>query len=236
MSVRVLIHRRRQRTLSSSRQFSKMFCTTKLPVSPRANLMPHSAKSFIDIFHDLRRRFGPAKLEKLLPDMASISMNYSLWNTTKKLMNHDSLVVFRDGIECFLDDVTAESIHGEVQSVTPNGFSNLDNLLRNSVFKAALNQEVAKAIDHQWIGLSSNCLNDVILLLSRTNLELLLQEYGSLLIIVAHNLINNILPVAVDGAVKKTTIIKGLGGWQVSLAFSSNSLQLLLVIAMESKV
>jgi hypothetical protein len=82
--------------------------------------MPHSAKGLIDILHDLRRRLSPAKLEKLLPDMASISMNYSLWYTTKKLMNHDSLVVFRDGIKCLLDDVTAESIHGEVQSVTPD--------------------------------------------------------------------------------------------------------------------
>jgi hypothetical protein len=104
------------------------------------------------------------------------------------------------------------------------------------VFKATLNQEVAKAIDHQWIGLSGDCLNDVILLLSGTNLELLLQEYGSLLIIVADNLINNILPVAVDGTVKKTTVIEGFGCWQVSLAFSSNSLQLLLVTEMESKV
>ena len=188
--------------------------------------MPHTPESLIDIFHDLRRRLGPAKLEQLLPDMTSVSMNNSLRNATKKLMNHDSLVVFRNRIKCLLNDMATESIHGEVQSVASNGFSNLDDLFRSSMLEATLNQEVSEAIDHQWIGLSDDRLNNVILLLGCTNLELLLQEDGGLLIIVANDLVDNVLPVAIDGAVKKTAIVERLSGWQIGLAFGSNSLDI----------
>lgn len=47
----------------------------------KSNLMPHTAKGFVDILHDLWWRFGPAQLEKLLPDVASISMDDGLRNT-----------------------------------------------------------------------------------------------------------------------------------------------------------
>jgi hypothetical protein len=119
----------------------------------KSNFMPHAAKSFVNILHDLRRRLGPAKLKQLLPDMASIAVNNSLWNTAKKLMDHDCLVIFRNRIKRLLNDMAAESIHREVQSVASNGLSNLDDLFRSSVLEAALNQEVTKAIDHQWISL-----------------------------------------------------------------------------------
>jgi hypothetical protein len=46
-----------------------------------------------------------------------------------------------------------------------------------------------------------------------------------LLIIAANNLVNDVLPVAVDGAVKKAAIVEGLSSWQKSLAFGSNSLR-----------
>jgi hypothetical protein len=46
------------------------------------------------------------------------------------------------------------------------------------------------------------------------------------LIIIANNLVNNVLPVAVDGAVKKTAIVEGFSGWKISLAFGGNSLDI----------
>jgi hypothetical protein len=139
-------------------------------------------------------------------------------------VNHDGLVILRNGIKCLLDDVTAESIHGEVQGITSNGFSNLDDLFRSSVFEATLNQKVSESVDHQWIGLSNDGFNNVKLLLGSTDLELLLQEDGGLLVIVANDLINNVLPVAVDCAVKEAAIVEWLSGWQIGLSFSSNSL------------
>jgi hypothetical protein len=190
----------------------------------KSNFMPHTPKSLIDILHDLRWRLSPAKLEELLPDVASISVNDRLGNATKKLMNHDSLVILRNGIECLLNDVATESIHREIQGVASNGFSNLYDLFRSSVLKATLNQEVSKAVDHQWIGLRNDCLNNVVLLLGCTDLKLLLQENGSLLIIIAHDLVDNVLPVAVDCSVKEATIVERLSGWQIGLTFSSNGL------------
>jgi len=44
------------------------------------------------------------------------------------------------------------------------------------MLKAALDEEVAKAVDHQGISLSDDGLDDLILLLRSADLELLLQE------------------------------------------------------------
>jgi hypothetical protein len=151
-------------------------------------------------------------------------MNDSLRDTTKKLMNHDSLVVFGNRVKCLLDDVAAESIHGEVQGVASDSLSNLDDLFRSAMLKAALNQEVSESVDHQWICLSDDGFNNVILLLSGADLELLLKEDRCLLIIVANNLVNNVLPVAVDSAIKKAAVVERFGGWQVGLALSGNRL------------
>jgi hypothetical protein len=43
-----------------------------------------------------------------------------------------------------------------------------------------------------------------------------------LLIIVANNLVNNVLPVAIDSTIKKAAVVEWLSGWQISLALSSN--------------
>jgi hypothetical protein len=49
----------------------------------KSNLVPHTTESLIDIFHDLRRRLSPTKLEKLLPDVTSVAMDDGLRDTTK---------------------------------------------------------------------------------------------------------------------------------------------------------
>jgi hypothetical protein len=177
----------------------------------QCNLMPHAAKGFIDILHDLGRRLGPTEFEELLPDMAGITVNDCLRNSTEEFMNHNSLVVLRDAVERFLNHMTAESIHGQIQGIATNRLCNFDYLFRGAIFETPLNEEVAKAIDHQWISLGNNGLYNVILLLRSTDLQLLLEEYGCLLIVVAHNFIHDILPVAVNCTVKEATIVQWLG-------------------------
>jgi hypothetical protein len=49
----------------------------------QSNLMPHASKRFVDVAHDLRWRVAPAQLEQLLPNMASIAVDHSLWNTAQ---------------------------------------------------------------------------------------------------------------------------------------------------------
>jgi hypothetical protein len=67
-------------------------------------------------------------------------MDDSLWDTTKKLMNHDGLVILWNRVKCLLNDVAAERIHGKVQGVASDGLSNLDDLFGSSVLEAALDQ------------------------------------------------------------------------------------------------
>jgi hypothetical protein len=156
--------------------------------------------------------------------MASITMNDSLRDTPEEFMNHDRLVIFRNRIKSLLDNVATKSIHGEIQGIASNRFSNLDDLLWSTMLEATLNQEVSKSINHQWVSLSNDGFNDIILLLSSTNLQLLLEEDGSLLVIIADNLINNVLPIAVDSAIKKTTVVEGFSGRKIGLTFCGNSL------------
>lgn len=134
--------------------------------------------------------------------MAGVAVNNGLGDAAKQLVDHDSLVVLRNRIKGFLNDVAAECIHGEIQCIASNSFGNLDNLLWSTVFEATLNKEVAKAINHQGVGLSNNGLDNIVLLLGGTNLEFLLKKDRCLLIIIANNLIDNVLPVAIDCAVK----------------------------------
>ena len=190
----------------------------------KGDLVPHPTKCLVDILHDLWRRLGPAKLEKLLPDVASIAVNDGLWNAAKQLVNHDGLVVLWNGIKGLLNNVASKSIHGQVESVATDGLSDLDDLLRSSVLEAPLNEKVTEAVDHQWISLGNNGLNNVILLLSGTDLELLLKEDRSLLIIVADNLVDDVLPVAVDSAVQQAAVVEWLRGWKERLTLDSNGL------------
>ena len=134
--------------------------------------------------------------------MAGVAVDNCLGDAAKQLMDHNRLVVLGNRVKGLLNDVAAECIHGEIQCVAANSLSNLDNLLWSTMFEATLDKEVAKAINHQRVGLSDNGLDNIILLLSSPNLELLLKKDRCLLIIIANNLIDNVLPVAVDGAVK----------------------------------
>jgi len=68
-----------------------------------------------------------------------------------------------------LNNVTTESIHRKSQGITTDRLSDLDDLISSTMLEATLHKEVAKAIDHQWIGLSYNSLNDLKFLITSAN-------------------------------------------------------------------
>lgn len=92
------------------------------------------------------------------------------------------------------------------------------------MLEASLDQEVTKAVDHERVGLRDNCLHDVILLLSGSNLKLLLKEDRSLLVIIAHDLVDDVFPVAINRTVEEATIVERFSGWKIGLALRSNRL------------
>ena len=173
----------------------------KTPSLAQSNLVPHSAKSLVDLDHDLGWLAAPAQLEQLLPDVASITMDDRIRDTTQKLSNHVSLVLLRDRVESFLNHMTAESVHAQGENVSMNRVSNSHNLFGCTMLKAALNQEVPEAIDHQRVSLVDNGRNNLVLLLGSADLELLLQKDGGLLVIATDNLVDDVLPVASDALV-----------------------------------
>lgn len=94
------------------------------------------------------------------------------------------------------------------------------------MFEAALYQEVAKAIDHEWICLVDNGFDYFELLLSGADFQLLLQEYGGLLVVAAHNFVYNVLPVARHSFVKQTTIVQWFERCNVGLTAPTTHLGL----------
>jgi hypothetical protein len=95
---------------------------------------------------------------------------------------------------------------------------NLDHLFRRPMFKAALNEEIAESVHHQGVCLGHNGLDDLVLLLWSSDLQLLLQENRCLLIIVANDLVDDVLPVAIDVSVKKTTVVERLSRGKICWA------------------
>lgn len=125
-------------------------------------------------------------------------------------MYHSGLVLLRNAVERLLDNVTAKGIHAESKSVSTNSLSDSDDLLRRTMLKAALHKEVAETIDHEGVGLCDDGFDNLVLLLRRADLELLLQEDGGLLIVIADDLIDNVLPVATHVAIEKTPVVHRL--------------------------
>lgn len=188
------------------------------------NLVPHAPQGVVDILHDLRRRLSPTKLKELLPHMAGVTMNNSLRDAAQELMHHDCLVIFGDRVKRLLDHVASKRVHGKVQGVPSDGVRDLDHLLGSPMLKATLNQEVPEAIDHQGVRLRHDCLNNLILLLRAADLELLLKKDGRLLVIVANDLVHDVLPIGADVFIKESAIIERFRRWEVRWAFSRHDL------------
>lgn len=91
-------------------------------------------------------------------------------------MNHDCLPILWDAVKCLLDNMTTEGVHAQVESVVLDGHGDADHLRLGAVLEAALNQEVAEAVDHQWVGVSYDCVDDIELLSRRAKLKLLLKK------------------------------------------------------------
>lgn len=143
-------------------------------------------------------------------------MDDSFRDSSKELMNHNRLVILWDRIKRLLNHMAAEGIHRKVQSISPNSLGNFDDLLGCSMLKASLNEKVSKPVHHQGVRLSHDSLDYIVLLLRSTDLEFLLQENRRLLIVVADDLVNNILPVAVHVTIQQSTIVERLGRGQIS--------------------
>lgn len=156
-------------------------------------------------------------------------MNDGLRNTTQEFVNHDSLVVLGDRIKSLLNNMATERVHGKVQGVSANGLGDFDDLFRRSVFKAPLYKKVAETVDHQGIGLCHDGLNNLVLLFRSPNLELLLEKDRGLLIVVANNLVNDVLPVAVNIAVQQTTVVERFSGCEICLSLGLNGLMILVI-------
>jgi hypothetical protein len=179
------------------------------------DFVPHATQGLVDVLHDLRWRTAPAELEQLLPDMASIAVDDSFRDAAEKLVDHDGLVLLRHAVKRLLNDVASERVHAEVQSVTTNSLCNGHHLLRRAMLEAALDQEVTETVDHEWIGLVDDGLHDVKLLLWRAKFQLLLKEDGSLLVIAANNLVDDVAPVAAHVTIKQAAIVEWLDGAHV---------------------
>ena len=157
--------------------------------------------------------------------MACIAVNDRLRDTAQQLMDHDSFVVFGYGVEGFLDDMAAKCIHAEAQCITTDGIGNGNHLLWCSMLEATLYEEVAKTIDHQRVSLGDNSLDDLILLLDRANFELLLQEDGSLLVVVADDLVDDVFPVTCDTSVKQATVVQWFHWRYIGLSWRCRRLE-----------
>lgn len=96
----------------------------------QSDFVPHAAKGLVDISHDLRWRVAPAELEKLLPHMASISVDDRLRNTSKKLVNHSGFVLLRDAVKSLLHDMATEWVHAQTERISTNCASDSDDLRR----------------------------------------------------------------------------------------------------------
>lgn len=156
--------------------------------------------------------------------MASIAVDDRLGDTAKQLVNHDSLVILGDRVEGLLYNMATEWVHREVQSVPTDCFRNLDDLLRSAMLEAALDKKVAKAIDHERVGLGYDGLNNLVLLFRGTDLELLLQEDRSLLVVVADDLVHDVFPVAVHITIEETAVVQRLSRGQVRRTVEGNHL------------
>ena len=144
------------------------------PCFSEGYLMPHATKSFVNVSHDLRRRVAPAQLEELLPDMTSVAVDDRLGDATEKLVHHYRLVLFWNAVKSLLDYMAAKRIHAEVESIPTDCLRDSNHLFWRPVLEAALNEEVAEAIDHKWVRLVDDSVHNLKLLVSRADFELLL--------------------------------------------------------------
>jgi hypothetical protein len=139
-------------------------------------------------------------------------------------VDHDGLVLLRNAIKRLLNDVASESVHAEIQGMATNSLCNGYYLLRRAMLEAALDQEVAKTVDHEGIGLVDDGLHNVKLLLWRAKFQLLLKKDRGLLIVAADNLVDYVAPVAAHVTIKQAAIVEWLDSAHVGRALLGHRL------------
>lgn len=97
------------------------------------------------------------------------------------------------------------------------------------MLETTLNEKVSKAIDHQRIGLVRYGLYDIVFLLSSADLEFLLKEKRSLLVIVTNDLVHYILPVTGNILVQKSAVVYWFKWRDMCLRSSRANLETLAV-------
>lgn len=108
--------------------------------------------------------------------MTSISVYDCVRNSSEQLTNHVGFVALWNGIKCLLDDMTTERIHAQGYDIAMDGVSDSNDLIGRAMLEASLDEEVAKTIDHERVGLVNDGFDDFKLLFGSSNLQLLLQE------------------------------------------------------------
>lgn len=182
------------------------------PCFAQCNLLPHSTESLIHFVHDLRGVASPAELEELLPNMASVAVDYCLGDPAEKLVYHHCFVFLWYAVEGFLDNMATEWIHAQGESVAPDCVGNGHDLLGGTMFKAALDEEISESVYHERVRLISNRLDDVEFLFSCADFEFLLEEDGCLLVVTADDLFNYVFPITRDIFVEETPVVQWLEG------------------------
>jgi len=142
--------------------------------------------------------------------MACIPMDHSFGNPAQKFVDHNGFVFFWHTVECLLDHMATKRIHTEAQSIALDSIRNGNNLLRGSVFEAALDKKVSKPIYHERVRLLYDGFDYIIFLLCGPNFELLLQKYRGLLVIVANDLVHYILPITGNVLIEKAPVVEWL--------------------------
>ena len=125
---------------------------------------PSACDRTVDIGHDRRGSVGPTDFKDLLPDMTSVPMDNRLSDTSKHLGDDPGLGILFYIIQRFLDYMASKGITSQRQDITPHRLRQSINLLSRSEFETALDQEVAKSVRHQRVGLTQDRVNDLDLL------------------------------------------------------------------------
>jgi hypothetical protein len=93
-----------------------------------------------------------------------------------------------------LNDVTTKHVHGQSDDVPEKGLDDPLDLVFGAILETPLDEKVAEAVDHEGVTLTDDGVDDLMFLDGCSELELLLEEEGSLLVALTDNLFNDVLP------------------------------------------
>lgn len=90
--------------------------------------------------------------------------------------------------------MTTKHIRRQSDDIPEKGLDNTPDLVLCAVLETALDEKVAKPVDHEGMALTDDGVDDLVFLDGCSELEFLLEEEGGLLVALTHNLFNDVLP------------------------------------------